>query len=104
MILRQAQDEREIDVCDGRGVVLKAMVSAPRDGTALLVWCRHYNWRAARACGEDGERWEGWVITSWTDFNGGGWTWHGHTGEFMWWVELPQPYLLRAPASPREPS
>lgn len=78
------------------------MQDAPKDGTRILIWVRHWNWKYA-SDDEDRDRWEGWVIGSWTDHNGGGWTWHGHCGEFLGWLPLPDP-ALRASAPPREPT
>lgn len=29
----------------------------------------------------DIHEWQGWCRGKWIDFNGGGWTWHGHIGD-----------------------
>lgn len=29
---------------------------------------------------EDADNWRGWFDAYWTDFNGGGWVWHGMLG------------------------
>jgi hypothetical protein len=55
----------------------------------MLVWCVHYNHKFAPD--NDKDQWEGPVIANWTHFNGGGWTWHGHTGRFTHWMPLPPP-------------
>ena len=78
----------------GRTVCLEPMESAPKDGRTILVWCRHWNHKYATD-DDDRARWEGWVITSWTLHNGGGWTWHGHAGEFLGWTALGVPELTK---------
>lgn len=61
--------------------------SAPRDGTPILAWCIHPHARYAT----DDKDWAAAVVTQWTTFNGGGWTWHGALGTFTHWRHLPNP-------------
>ena len=42
------------------------------------VFVEHWNLRYKK--GADRDRWRGWFRASWTDFNGGGWIWHGMFG------------------------
>ena len=75
------------------------MESAPKDGSEILAWCRHSTWAYCTA--DDKKHWEGFVVARWTEFNGGGWTWHGHCGEFLGWYPF-QDAVLRDFASLRE--
>lgn len=66
--------------------------TAPKDGRPILAWCVHDNAQYADA--EHQDDWCGPVVARWTDFNHGGWTWHGHCGQFTHWMPLaaaPQP-------------
>lgn len=38
------------------------------------------HWQLQYAVGEDRNRWRCWLRGSWTDFNSGGWIWHGMAG------------------------
>jgi hypothetical protein len=64
--------------------------TAPKDGTRLLLWCVHHNAQYADDPVEF-SRWAGAVIGSWTNHNGGGWTWSGHAGTPIHWMPLPEP-------------
>jgi hypothetical protein len=44
----------------------------------VLIFVVHPNAAFARA--DDLANWMGWFQASWTDFNGGGWVWHGMIG------------------------
>lgn len=72
--------------------------TAPRDGTQIIAWCRHPHHAYADDEAERA-RWEGPVIAHWIEHNGGGWTWHGHMGEFLSWQPLPNPPEVRSLAS-----
>ena len=96
-----AKAQRKVcEVAFGAMAILNRMDTAPKDGTSILIWARHANWQYC-SCDEDRQRWEGFVIASWTTFNTGGWTWYGHCGEMLGWLPLPVPDL-RAFASLRE--
>ena len=63
----------------------RAIDSAPKiEGTKIFAWCVHAN---AKFCDDpikDG--YEGAVVAEWTDFNHGGWVWHGMCGQFTHWM------------------
>jgi len=60
-----------------------AMQSAPKDGTPIEILFRHHNFKYAKS----GEKhiWQQWCIARWTNFNGGGWVWHGICGNPICW-------------------
>jgi len=68
----------------------QSIETAPKDGTLILAWCVHYNARYAKT-DEERALWAGPVVAHWTDFNHGGWVWHGHVGAFTHWMPLPPP-------------
>lgn len=74
-------------VTSGQSEGWQSMESAPKDGTPILAWCVHPH---ARYAGDEKE-WCAPVVTQWTTFNGGGWTWHGMVGRFTHWRPLPAP-------------
>lgn len=45
--------------------------------------------------------WEGWCVGSWTDFNGGGWTWHGMIGTVTHVAPLLPPPGSQLPSTDR---
>ena len=53
----------------------------------LLLRIEHMNFAIAPA--EDKARWEEVVTAYWTDFNNGGWVWHGLAGLPTHWTPLP---------------
>ncbi len=61
--------------------------TAPKvvDETVLLR-IEHINF--AVATGGDKRRWEEVVTAYWTDFNGGGWVWHGLAGTPTHWAQI----------------
>lgn len=78
----QARDERELAAREWRDIE-----TAPKDGTRIIAWCVHENAKYAKDPIAEG--WEAAVIAYWTDFNHGGWVWHGHAGTFTKWQPLP---------------
>lgn len=66
---------------------LRPMMDAPRDGTKILLWIEHENYR--HCLPENKTDWAGWCIGNWTSHNGGGWTWHGLFGKEVGWTLLP---------------
>ena len=68
--------------------------TAPKDGTAIVAWCVH----PYASSMTEPDDYVGPVIARWIDHNGGGWTWHGHLGNFTHWMPLPEP-----PTSPTLP-
>lgn len=67
------------DLLDG----WQPMATAPKDGTYFELLVRHTTWYYE----EPGKRdsWQGPCRANWTDFNGGGWAWSGHSGEPLVW-------------------
>lgn len=63
--------------------------TSPKDGTRILAWCVHDNAKWARE--QDRSDWQGPVVASWIEHNGGGWMWHGLAGRFTHWMPLPEP-------------
>lgn len=63
--------------------------TAPKDGTRIVAWCVHPTAEYAKDAVNEG--WSAPVVARWIDHNGGGWTWHGHLGEFTHWMPLPPP-------------
>lgn len=72
------------------------MGTAPRDGTRFLARFEHRNY--AIAAPEDKHQWEEVCIAYWTDFNNGGFVWHGLAGTPTDWC----PLIL--PLPPGEPT
>lgn len=61
--------------------------SAPKDGTRVLLWVEHSNAKYSRD--PIGEGWAAAHVAYWTDFNTGGWVWHGLCGAPTLWQPLP---------------
>jgi hypothetical protein len=61
--------------------------TAPKDGTWIVAWCVH----PYASSMTQPDEYVGPVVASWIDHNGGGWTWHGHLGNFTHWMPLPPP-------------
>lgn len=74
--------------------------SAPKDETTILAWCVHDNAKYSKDAIAEG--WAGPVVTRWIDFQGGGWTWHGHCGVFTHWMPLPTPPAGQATTLPAD--
>lgn len=55
----------------------------------VLLRIEHVNY--AIASGEDKHRWEEIVSAYWTDFNTGGWVWHGLAGTPTHWCPIVSP-------------
>ena len=58
-----------------------------------------------------GDDWRGWCDAYWTDFNGGGWVWHGHAGRVVFVRSRPPRPVRRlilvsmtAPVAARRPA
>jgi len=66
----------------------RCMIDAPKDGTEIELLLRHVNYRYSKTDEERAE-WEQAVRSTWIDFNGGGWTWHGMAGSIVGWRPLP---------------
>ena len=64
------------------------MTDAPKDGTEVELLLRHVNYRYCKS-DEERAKWEQVVRSTWIDFNGGGWTWHGMAGSIVGWRPLP---------------
>jgi len=60
---------------------------APKDGTPIIAWCVH-PYASSMTQPDD---YVGPVVARWIDHNGGGWTWHGHLGNFTHFRPLPSP-------------
>lgn len=73
------------------------MEEAPRDGTPVLLWMVHENAQWSADPVRDG--WETPVVAYWTDFNTGGWVWHGLCGAPVAWQLAP---LRPLPSPPKE--
>lgn len=71
--------EFSYDLLDG----WEAMPSAPKDGSQIELLIRHTSWHYEVPAKRD--QWQGPCRASWTDFNGGGWTWSGHMGTPIAW-------------------
>jgi hypothetical protein len=71
-----------------------SMDSAPKDGTEIEILFRHVNWKYASE--RDRDDWQQICRAHWTDFNGGGWVWHGIYGMPMGWRKLANAELRRA--------
>lgn len=63
--------------------------TAPKDGTRVLLWIVHCNAKYATSPFEEG--WIGACIGSWSEHNGGGFTWYGIYGTPTHWRPLPAP-------------
>lgn len=63
--------------------------SAPKDGTTIIAWCVHDSAKYSKDPIKEG--WAAPVIAQWTNFQRGGWVWHGHAGKFTHWMRLPAP-------------
>lgn len=63
-----------------------SMDCAPKDGTSILILFRHVNHKYAKPA--EKERWQQWCKAHWTDFNGGGWVWHGICGTPIQWRHI----------------
>jgi hypothetical protein len=63
---------------------LQPMDTAPRDGTVIRIRFEHSNFRYAS--GDDRFRWEQICDAYWTNFNNGGWVWHGLAGHPTGWM------------------
>lgn len=60
--------------------------TAPRDGRKLELWCVHH---LAQFCDDPiADGYAAAVVAEWTDFNGGGWVWHGLAGIMTHWRAL----------------
>lgn len=67
----------------------KAMVYAPRDGTAVEMLIEHRTWWTAHKCSPDEVKiWRAVCEAKWIDHNGGGWTWEGMAGTPTGWRTL----------------
>jgi hypothetical protein len=66
----------------------KMMFDAPRDGTPVLLWIEHENYKHCMA--QHKTDWAAWCVGYWSDHNGGGWVWHGLAGVEKFWTELPR--------------
>lgn len=55
----------------------------------VLIYVVHPNHATAGAA--DRDDWAGWHVGYWTDFNGGGWVWHGMLGTITHVAALPPP-------------
>lgn len=64
--------------------------TAPKDGTPIVAWCVH----PYASSMTEPKDYVGPVIAYWIEHNGGGWTWHGHLGNFTHWRPLPDPPVL----------
>lgn len=56
----------------------------------VLLYVVHVNAKFEEDAAEREEKWEGWHVGSWTDFNGGGWVWHGLCGAITHVAPLPK--------------
>lgn len=65
---------------------LDPMATAPKDGTEIEILFRHLNWQYAE--GDKKDEWQQFCRAHWTDFNGGGWVWHGIAGIPVGWRPL----------------
>jgi hypothetical protein len=62
--------------------------TAPKiEGERLILRFEHVNF--AIAAPDDRHRWEEVCVGYWTEFNGGGWVWHGIAGKATHWRPLP---------------
>ena len=57
--------------------------TAPKDGTRIIVWLEHNP-----KLGHD-PSYSHATTAYWTDFNNGGWVWHGICGNITHWMPLP---------------
>ena len=62
----------------------------------VLLRIEHINYGIAAP--DDKHRWEELVTAYWTDFNGGGWVWHGLAGTPTHWRPLPRGFSAIHPA------
>lgn len=58
------------------------------NGERVLLFVVHENAKYAKTPEERAE-WQGWCVGHWTDFNRGGWVWHGHLGTVTHVTSLP---------------
>ncbi len=58
----------------------------------VLLRLEHVNYAIAGP--DDKHRWEEVCTAYWTDFNGGGWVWHGLAGTPTHWRDVPEPPSL----------
>lgn len=59
------------------------METAPRDGTEIEILFQHRNYYYAEENKRD--EWQQVCRARWTDFNTGGWVWHGIAGVPICW-------------------
>lgn len=72
--------------------------TAKKDGRKIIVWVEHIS-----EYGHDPEDSHA-TIAHWTDFNGGGWVWHGLAGKITKWLPVydAEKILPAPPRSDRE--
>lgn len=63
--------------------------TAPKDGREIIARCEHVNARYSSKPVAEG--WMAPVRARWTNFNGGGWVWHGLCGTFTGWRPITHP-------------
>lgn len=81
--MTEERSDEGIGLTDWLASGFAPMDSAPKDGTEIEILFRHRNWKYASE--RDRADWQQVCKAYWTDFNGGGWVWHGICGVPMCW-------------------